>query len=192
MIDSLKMLDRYLLLKINSLHTPLMDTFMWYMSETWPTIVIILAVAYAFYRKFSAKKALEFLVGCAIVFACTDLSSNLIKHQVKRYRPTYNLEIKQQVHIVNNYSGGQYTFFSGHSANTFGVITFIFFCVTWVRARYKWLLFIYPLVVVYSRMYLGVHYPSDIFVGMIDGLFFATVIYYLMNTYFFKPYEQKS
>jgi len=165
---------------------------MWYMSETWPTIIIILAVAFAFYKKFSAKKAIEFLLGCAIVFACADLSSNLIKHQVKRYRPTHNLEIKEQIHIVRDYHGGKYTFFSGHSANTFGVITFIFFCLTWVRARYRVLIFLYSLVVVYSRMYLGVHYPSDVFVGMVDGILFATLTYYIMNTYFFKANEQKA
>lgn len=192
MIDSLKMLDRYLLLKINALHSPLMDTFMWYMSKTWPTVGIILAVAFAFYKKFSPKKAVEFLIGCAIVFACTDFSSNMIKHGVKRYRPTHNLEIKSQIHVVNDYHGGKYTFFSGHSANTFGVITFIFYCVTWVRLRYRLLLFIYPLVVVYSRMYLGVHYPSDIFAGMLDGLFFATLVYYIMNKYFFSTHVQKS
>jgi undecaprenyl-diphosphatase len=192
MIDSLKMLDRILLLKINSFHTPLLDLIMWQMSETWPTIVIICAVAFAFYKKFSARKAAEFIIGCAIVFACTDFSSNMIKHGVKRYRPTHNLEIKDQIHLVNNYSGGQYTFFSGHSANTFGIITFMYLCIHWIRARYKLLLFVYPLVVVYSRMYLGVHYPSDIFAGMIDGLLFGTLVYYIMDAYFFKPDAQKS
>jgi undecaprenyl-diphosphatase len=183
MIDALKSLDRSLLLKINSLHTPLLDTFMWYMSETWPTILILLAVAYAFYRKFSPRKAVEFLLGCAIVFACTDFSSNMIKHGVKRYRPTHNHEIRSDIHVVNDYRGGKYTFFSGHSANTFGVITFAFFCISWIRARYKLLLFLYPLTVGYSRMY-----PSDIFVGMIDGVFFGTLIYFIMNRYFFSKH----
>ena len=180
------------MLQINSFHTPLLDTIMWHMSETWPTIVIICAVAFAFYKKFSGKKAIEFIVGCAIVFACTDFSSNMIKHGVKRYRPTHNLEIKEQIHLVNNYSGGKYTFFSGHSANTFGIITFIYLCINWIRVRYKLLLFLYPFLVVYSRMYLGVHYPSDIFAGMIDGLLFGILVYYIMNTYFFKPDVQKS
>src|SRR3954466_14828529 len=127
MFESLETLDRALLLKINSLHTPLLDEFMWFMSETWPTILIVFAVAYAFHRKFSAKKAVEFLVGCAIVFACTDLSSNAFKHGVKRFRPTHNTEIGEQIHLVNDYKGGDYGFFSGHAANTVGVITFIFF-----------------------------------------------------------------
>lgn len=192
MLEWLELLDRALLLKINALHTPLLDTFMWYMSESWHTILLILAVAYAFYKKFSAKKAVEFVVGCAIVFACTDLSTNLIKHNVQRYRPTHNVEIKERIHLVNNYSGGKYGFFSAHSANTFGIITFMFLCIHWVRNRYKLLLYTYPLVVVYSRVYLGVHYPSDVLTGMISGLIFGVLVYYMMNTYFLKLDEKKS
>jgi undecaprenyl-diphosphatase len=195
MIDSLKMLDRAVLLKINSLHTPFLDTLMYVLSEqlaTILTVLIVLSIAFIFYKKFSVKKAAEFLIGCAIVFACTDLSSNAIKHGVKRYRPTHNTEIKELVHMVNNYSGGKYGFFSGHAANTFGTITFIFLCLNWIRPKYKLLLFIYPFVIGYSRMYLGVHYPSDIFVGMVDGLFFGILGYYIMNVYFLKQHVPES
>lgn len=184
MIETLELLDRKLLLKINSMHTPFMDGMMWFMSFTWPTIVIIFAVAFVVYRKYTVKKAVEFILGCAIVFACTDLASNATKHAVKRYRPTHNEQIKNEVRVVNDYRGGKYTFFSGHSANTFGVITFIFFCVHWVNVRYRLFFFIYPLIVVYSRMYLGVHYPFDIFVGLLCGLFFGWLVFRIMNRYF--------
>lgn len=40
MLEWLELLDRALLLKINALHTPLLDTFMWYMSESWHTILL--------------------------------------------------------------------------------------------------------------------------------------------------------
>lgn len=169
---------------------------MWYMSESWHTYFLVAAIAYAIYKKYSAgnapRKALEFLLGCAIVIACADLSTNVIKHSVKRYRPTHNVEIQSQVHIVRDYRGGQYGFFSSHSANTFGLVSFIFFSVTWIKKRYKLFLFLYPLTVAYSRMYLGVHYPSDVFIGMLSGLFFGTLVYYLMSTYFFKANEQKA
>ena len=192
MFDTLEMLDRNLLLKINSMHTPFMDGMMWFMSRTEPIILIILTVAFLFYRKYSLKKAVEFMVGCAIVFACTDLSTNVIKHSVKRYRPTHNLEIQKQVHIVNDYHGGKYGFFSAHAANNFGIITFIFFCVHWVPRRYRYFFFVYPLLVVYSRMYLGVHYPSDILMGIVSGLVFGRVVYIIMNQYFFKLDAEKS
>lgn len=191
MIDSLKLLDRHLLLKINSLHTPLMDTFMWHVSESWHTYFLVATIAYAVYRKSTPRRMLEFLLGCAIVVACADLSTNVIKHSVKRYRPSHNLEIKSEIHSVRDYKGGEYGFYSSHSANTFGLVTFIFFFINWIQRRYKLLLFFYPALVAYSRMYLGVHYPSDVFTGMLCGIFFGTLIYKLMNSYFFKSDAQK-
>jgi len=192
MFETLEMLDRNLLLKINAMHTPFLDGMMWFMSKSWPTVLIIAATAMMFYRKYTLKKAIEFLVGCAIVFASTDLTTNLIKHAVKRYRPTHNLEIKAQVHVVNDYHGGQYGFYSGHAANTFSVITYIFLCIHWIKKNYRMVIFVYPIMVVYSRMYLGVHYPTDIFIGTVSGLFFGWLGYYIMNKHFLKLDEQKS
>lgn len=190
MFEMLKQFDRDLLLTINGYHHHWVDPIMWFLSMTWPTILIVLAVGAYFYRRSGGRRALEFVLGCAIVFACTDLTSNAIKHTVKRYRPTHNLEIREKIHTVNDYRGGKYTFFSGHSANTFGVITFLFLALQHFPVRKRIWIFLYPLLVVYSRMYLGVHYPSDILTGMVDGLLFGSVIFYVMNKYFYHNDEE--
>ena len=191
MFETLELLDRDLLLKINAIHTPFFDGLMWFFSKTWPTVLIALIAAFSFYRKYTFKKAIEFVLGCAIVFASTDLTTNLAKHAVKRYRPTHNFEIKNQVHVVNDYHGGKYGFFSSHAANTFSVITYIFLCLHWVKKSSRLFIFVYPILVVYSRMYLGVHYPSDVFIGSLSGFFFGWLGYYIMNINFLKLNEQK-
>ena len=190
MLETFKMLDRDLLLKINAGHTPFLDLFMWQMSQSWHTFLFIFIIAFVFYRKFDLKKAIALLLGCALIFACTDFSSNVVKHNVQRYRPTHNLEIKDSVHKVNVYEGGKFGFFSAHAANAFGITVFLFFCMYWINKKYRLLLFLYPLILSYSRIYLGVHYPSDIIAGCLDGLFFGTLGYFIINAQFLKLNEQ--
>jgi undecaprenyl-diphosphatase len=192
MFESLESLDRTLLLKINSTHSEFLDVLMWYASKTWPTVFLVLFIAIFVYRKFSAKRAMEFVLGCALVAAAADLTSNLTKHGVKRYRPTHNVELREKIRLVNKYEGGKYGFFSGHAATTFGVVTFMIFCVNWLRKRYVSLLVLYACLVAYSRMYLGVHYPSDILFGMLNGILFGWLGFIVMNTYFMKLDEQPS
>src|SRR5688572_1515760 len=118
MLQWLNQLDRDVLLAINNMHHPYLDEVMWFFSLSWPVYLFVLLFAYGFYRRYQLKKAIEFLLGCAMVVACTDVTTNLVKHNVKRFRPTHNLEISQRLHLVNDYQGGKYGFFSAHAANT--------------------------------------------------------------------------
>ena len=71
-----------------------------------------------------------------------------------------------------------YSFFSGHASSSFSVTTFV---VLALRKYTKWiyLAYIWPLIFVMSRIYVGVHYPSDIFVGALVGTAFAFFFYFL-------------
>ena len=184
------MIDRGVLLAINQAHNPALDAIMWFFSLSWPTYLLVFAAAFLFYRKYQLRRAMEFLLGCAITFACTDLSTNIIKHNVKRYRPTHNEIIGHRVHVVDGYRGGKYGYFSAHAANTFGVITYMYLCLRYIDRRYRLLLFIYPVIVMYSRVYLGVHYPSDVLTGMISGILFGTLVYRIVKSFFPARDEQ--
>jgi undecaprenyl-diphosphatase len=186
MNGSLKFLDKFLLLKINSWHNEFLDVLMWYLSETYVVLPFLFLILFFYHKRYQVKNTSALLLCIGIVIACTDMSSNIVKHSVKRYRPTHNLEIKDQIHIVNDYRGGKYGFFSGHAANMVGVTTFLFLATSWIRKRIRFLFFSLPLLVIYSRMYLGAHYPSDVFIGAIDGMVFGYLVFLIFRKYFFK------
>jgi undecaprenyl-diphosphatase len=87
----------------------------------------------------------------------------------KRLRPSRDPALKELVHTVNGYKNGKYGFASRHAANTMG-IAFFFWLLFANRYRWIWILFIWATVVSYSRIYLGVHFPGDILVGMLIGI----------------------
>ena len=111
-------------------------------------------------------------------YHCHQTGATLIRPYVERLRPS-NLEnpISDMVHIVNGRRGGRYGFPSCHAANTFGLAFFI-----WFLFRKRWLTVFmmgWALLTCYSRIYLGVHYPGDLIVGTLIGLFAAYIVYRL-------------
>ena len=96
---------------------------------------------------------------------------------VARWRPTHDPEIGMLVDVVDGYRGGRYGFFSAHASNTFSIT--VYFC--WlIRSRLLSIaLVIWSFTNCWTRMYLGVHFPGDILVGLTWGLIVGTCVYYL-------------
>jgi undecaprenyl-diphosphatase len=172
----LENIDRDLFLFLNGLNSDWIDPFMKIFSAHWFWIPIIGLFIFLAVKKFKKQFWIP-IVFLVICFSLTDQTATQTKQAVKRYRPSHNVEIADKVHIVDNYRGGQFGFFSGHAANSFGlaVLTLLF-----IRKRnYTIFILIWASIVAYSRVYVGVHYPSDVFVGAIVGSAIAFLVYHL-------------
>ena len=174
MIESLEHIDREILLFINGLHADWLDPIMWAISSNWFWIPMVALFIFMAVKRFG-KWCWIPILAATLCFATTDVVSHNVKESVQRYRPTHNLEIEDEIHTVNDYRGGMYGFFSGHAANSFGLAL-----ITMLFIRRKWYTITalcWASIVSYSRMYLAVHYPGDIFVGFCFGISVAVAFY---------------
>jgi len=94
-------------------------------------------------------------------------------------RPSHEPDLQDKVHIVNDYRGGRYGFVSSHAANSFALAMLISLLVR--KRRWVALFFLWAILVSYSRIYLGVHYPGDIFGGALVGIMCAYIVFKAMQ-----------
>ncbi|TXI83466.1 MAG: phosphatase PAP2 family protein [Crocinitomicaceae bacterium] len=193
MIEFLEEIDRSIVLTINSWNSPFMDELMWWISAriTWiPLYVILLYLAY---NTLTRNQLFLFLGLIGLTIALTDLTSvHLFKNVFLRYRPSHNLLLTEKLHYYlikpgEYYKGGDYGFVSSHAANIFAIITFSYLVL---RKGYPKLIFpllFIGMLIAYSRIYLGVHYLSDVFVGGLVG----SVIAFLVYRFIYLRYSEK-
>jgi undecaprenyl-diphosphatase len=175
-MDELKQIDQSLLLFLNSFHNEFWDKAVTLFTsiEIWiPFYTLIIYVIIKTYK----KNSIYILIGIVLAIVVSDQFSGLIKNMVQRWRPTQDPVLGSLVHNVYN-RGGAYGFFSAHAANTFtmAIITARLF----KNQIYTILIFTWAVLVSYTRIYIGLHYPGDILSGWIWGILTGLAIYQLM------------
>lgn len=194
MVEQLEKLDQQLFLFLNSINSPLWDPIM--SALTGKLIWVPLYIAILFFMAMKYKRKFYIIVLFIILATIlADQSSVFIKNLVQRPRPCHEPELEGLVHIFNNYCGGIYGFVSSHASNSFDVamISLLFISKRW----YTILIIIWALIVSYTRIYLGVHYPGDVLFGSLLGIMIGWSVYRLYvitdekilqhNEYFSKP-----
>ena len=131
---------------------------------------------YLIFRGYGWKKGIVFIVIIALLITFSDQFVNFIKNYFERLRPNNDPTINNIIRIVKR-SGG-YSFVSGHAATSTAVSFFMYLSLK-KYFKYMLLIFLWPLLFGYSRIYLGVHFPIDILCGLILGLLVGYMFYKL-------------
>ncbi|WP_264560837.1 phosphatase PAP2 family protein [Flavobacterium sp. N2155] len=123
----------------------------------------------------------------------TDQFTNLVKYSTGRLRPVNDPLISPYLRILRK--AGSPSFFSGHASNSSGSILIIFLILK-KYYKYAWVLFFFPLLFAYTRIYLGLHYPLDIICGYIfgisSGFMFFFVFKFFNNKYHLKDKQKRN
>ena len=171
-------LDKELFLFLNGLGSEPFDGFWKIITKQIYWSPLFVGVFYLIQKKLGWKGLGIIILFLAVLLTLTDQITNLFKYSFERLRPCNNPEFDGLMREV--ITRKSFSFFSGHAANSMASTTFI---VLIIRKYYKhtYLLFLFPLIFAFSRIYLGLHYPGDILTGYLVGGIFGFSFYKLYN-----------
>ena len=183
MFDSIIQKDKELLIFLNNLGSEQWDSFWLVITNQFYWAPLFLFVFYLVIKSFGWKRGGLMILAMILLVALSDQFTVFVKNNTHRLRPNNDPEI---LHLLRTLIKPQsYSFMSGHATtSTF----FSVFVILLLREKYKriYLILLFPLFFAYSRLYLGVHFPIDVSVGIITGIILANIYYF-----FFKKIDNK-
>lgn len=171
--------DKTLLMVFNGSHCPFVDRLavMLTCGYMWIPLYIALLLLVINNHKTMAQISLVISMALLAIVLSEGMADLIVKPLVARLRPIHDTLMQDSVQVVNNYRAEGYSFFSAHASNTMAVA--VFFSLLVKDRLFACTLITWALVNCWTRLYLGVHYPSDIIVGVVwgsvSGLFAYTI-----------------
>ena len=179
-MEELIHLDKELLLMVNGSDSALLDYIVMTLTnaKTWIPLYLGLFYVVVMTHKPNLREILLILAaaGLCVLLAGT-VDDTIVKPLVARWRPTHDPEIGALVDVVDGYRGGNYGFFSAHASNTFSIA--LFFSLLMRNRLFTVFMVCWSLTNCWTRLYLGVHYPGDITVGLLWGALVGYGVYRL-------------
>ncbi|MBR1548659.1 MAG: phosphatase PAP2 family protein [Prevotella sp.] len=171
--------DKQLLLLINGSDSLLLDYIVLTLTNAFTWVPLYLSLLYVVLKTNRQPRQVLYILAAAglCVLMAGTIDDEIVKPLVARWRPTHDPEIGMLVDVVDGYRGGRYGFFSAHASNTFSIA--LFFSLLMRHRALTVALVLWSLTNCWTRMYLGVHFPGDILVGLLWGAFTGYVVYRL-------------
>ncbi|WP_242085339.1 phosphatase PAP2 family protein [Aestuariivivens sediminis] len=182
MLDHILEYDTELFLYLNNLG-----------SETWDNLWLLITnklifgslygvlLLYFFYKKFGLKSVILLVVVAALMLTFTDQVTNIFKRGFERTRPCRTEGVMESMRFIA-VRCGLYGFFSGHASNSMAVSVFGGLLLRPQHKKLIYVLLSISLLVAYSRIYVGVHYPLDVCCGLLFGVI-SGILFYKLASY---------
>ena len=175
--------DKQLLLFLHSKGSLTWDTLWLFITNPLHWIPLFFIIFFLGYKALGGKKASIIMVITALNTGTALIIVNLIKNAVQRIRPINDVSINNTIRVLIDQN--DFSFVSGHSAVSF-TIAFITFWVLKKHYKFIFLIFLFPMLFAYSRIYLAAHFPVDIVFGMFLGYVLALVFYKIIKVFMLK------
>jgi len=179
--------DQDFFLFLNSLGTDTWDGFWLFVTNKLSSVPLYALLLFFIYQKFGVKGMLVTMVVVAAMITVTDQLSDFFKNYIQRPRPCKLFSWEETMRFIAPRCG-RYGYFSGHATSSMATAVFAGLAL---RSKYRNLIFIllfWAFFVGYSRIYVGVHYPLDVFTGMIVGGMLG-FLFYKIQGYFTQKYS---
>jgi len=181
MIKKIIDLDKDLFMYLNN-EESVTDFFWIFITNDIVIFLILISIVSFILYKYDYKNFKGTLLLIILTFAATDLIHNhCFKELFQRLRPCWDDAVSCRILVEK---GGEYGFVSGHAANFFGIISMIFLRIPHLKLWIKYSLVIWGVLICYSRIHVGKHYPLDVFFGTVLGVILALFIYKLSKSLF--------
>lgn len=172
-------IDLAILQMINGSESSFLDGLMVTLTSgfTWIPLYIALLYLVISNNDNMTKIMLIILCGIGCVVFSGGICDFIIKPMIGRIRPINDDMLDRIIYTVGDMSNKDFSFFSSHAANTTSLT--MFFALLVRNRKFTVAMTVWTLINCYTRLYLGMHYPFDVLVGIAWGALVGLLLYFV-------------